>query len=207
MRVLLFGGSFDPPHRAHVELAACAAAVAGCDRIVYIPSAHSPLRLAPPDTSPEHRVAMLRLATRDQPNAEISTIELDRGGVSYFIDTLEAIRAEADDATELCFLVGSDQALHFPRWKDWRHILEIADPVVLIRPPWTRESLVKALIDVYGERDAQRWIDAIAETPLFAISSTVLRNDLENGEPRHEGLDPAVAAYIADHGLYGVQVT
>lgn len=202
MRILLFGGTFDPPHCAHVELATRAANAAGCERVVYIPAAQSPLKLDAPDTAPEHRLAMLAIAVRDRPNAHISTAELERGGVSYFIDTLEAIRARVPAGTDLCFLVGADQALHFPRWRDWQRILEEAEPVLVVRPPWTRATLVKALREVYGEAGAARWIDAIVDAPLSDVSSTVLRDRLERGEPTDSGLDDAVGAYITEHGLY-----
>lgn len=98
-RVLIFGGTFDPPHRAHATLPAKAAERLGCDLILFVPAAISPLKARQPVASPEHRLAMLLLAIADVPNARISTIELDRaatqgGGPSYTIDTLRALKAE-----------------------------------------------------------------------------------------------------------------
>ncbi len=101
--VLIFGGTFDPPHLAHTTLPSLAAQQLGCEEIVYVPAAINPLKMGsnePPPTAPEHRVAMLLLAIADIPNARISTIELDRAAKgqvpSYMIDTLHALRAEYD---------------------------------------------------------------------------------------------------------------
>ncbi|MHC5114421.1 MAG: nicotinate (nicotinamide) nucleotide adenylyltransferase [Planctomycetota bacterium] len=189
-RILLFGGTFDPPHRAHVELPQLVAGKLGCDRIVYIPAAASPHKTDDDTTDAVHRLAMLRLALGDRPNVTISTIELDRGGVSYFVDTLRALRADLGDDVDLRFLVGADQALAFDRWKDPEEILRLATPAVMLRP---REDLPD-----------ERWREWIVETPLIDVSATELREHLRDGRDVSDVLDPAVVEYIRAHGLYGL---
>ena len=201
-RILIFGGTFDPPHRAHIELPALIAERLGCDRIIYVPAARSPFKTEATPTADEDRLAMLRLAIGDVPNAEISTIELDRGGVSYFIDTIEALRGQYGDDVELRFLMGADQALEFNKWKDWRRILELATPAVMLRPPWEAASFRAALRDSLGEEDAACWMEWTVDVPLLDISASVIRAQLARGEGAVEGLDPVVAQYIAEHHLY-----
>lgn len=201
-RILLFGGTFDPPHRAHIELPAMVAARAGCDRIIYVPARINPLKSAQP-TPGEDRVAMLKAALADQRDAEISTIELDREGPSYFVDTLEAFRRRIPGA-QFMFLIGCDQAIEFHRWREWERILSLAQPVVMLRPPWTRESLRDAIAKSQGEERAAWWLAHLADAslPLVDGSATEIRERLRRGEAIDDLVTPAVAEYIRAHGLY-----
>jgi len=201
MRVLLFGGSFDPPHRAHLELSAWVQRELDADRVIFVPAAQNPLKLEAP-TDAAHRLAMLRLALADRPDCEIATIELDRGGPSYFVDTLRAMRAELDPDVELRFLIGVDQALHFDRWREPDAILALATPVVLIRPPWSRTTFVRALSEVYGAEDAERWAQWVLDAPLIDLSATRVRAMLQAGEDVGTAVPARVVAYIREHGLY-----
>jgi nicotinate-nucleotide adenylyltransferase len=144
-RVLIFGGTFDPPHRAHVELPPRIAQQLGCDRLLYVPAALNPLKVDSPPTDSSHRLEMLRRAVVDVPNAEICTIELERKGPSYTVDTLEELRRRLGEDVEMRLLIGGDQALEFHRWKDWKRIIELAEPVVMLRPPWNRETFREQL--------------------------------------------------------------
>src|SRR5262245_52448237 len=107
MRVGLFGGSFDPVHWGHVRLAECCQQQAPLDRVVFVPAAQQPLKHHAPQASGADRVAMLGLIAEGRPDWCVSTIELDRGGRSYTVDTLRAFRAEAPQ-TELFLLLGAD---------------------------------------------------------------------------------------------------
>jgi nicotinate-nucleotide adenylyltransferase len=208
--VLIFGGTFDPPHRAHVELPQIAARELGCDRIIYVPTAINPLKAepgTPPPTPAEHRLAMLGLALDGMPNVEISTVELDRPPPSYTIDTLRALVAPASDARPAAaafLLIGADQALDFHRWKDWQEILRLATPAVMLRPPWTPATYRVALLARYSDAEAARWERATLTTlPAIDISATDLRERLVAGRPVGGLVDPAVEAYIRALGLYG----
>ena len=96
-RILVFGGTFDPPHIAHASLPELAARQLGCDQIIYVPAAINPLKQDHPPTAKEHRLAMLLLAISNIHNAKISTIELDRKGPSYTIDTLRVLHQQHSD--------------------------------------------------------------------------------------------------------------
>lgn len=203
--MLIFGGTFDPPHRAHAELPQAAARELGCDRILYIPAAINPLKASPdqpPPTPARHRLAMLRLALRDVPNAEISTIEIDREGPSYTIDTLRELSRRFPE-TSPQLLLGADQALDFHRWKEWREIQELAKPAVMLRPPWTRESFEASLRERYDENEARQWMDrTLRSLPMADVSATDIRRRVRAGRPIDELVEPDVAAYIRTHGLY-----
>lgn len=198
--VLIFGGTFDPPHRAHVELPRQALQAAGAARVIYVPAARSPLKDAP--TPAPHRLAMLRLALQGQSWATISTIELDRrdsGGPSYTIDTLRQLRSQLGPDTPMRLLLGADQVQEFHRWKNPRQIIALAEPLVMLRPPQTRQSLLAAFP---SEDERQQWNARILDLPPMDVSATDVRNRLSRGHSIASLVHPAVAAYIAAHHLY-----
>ena len=200
-RVLIFGGTFDPPHLAHTALPPLVARRLGCGRILYIPAAANPLKTSSPPTAAEHRLAMLRLALARVPDAEISTVELDRPGPSYTVDTLQELRRRLGDV-EMSLLIGSDQALAFQKWKDWTRIIELATPAVMVRPPLDDDAFGRQLAETYPPREVARWLSWSTAVPQMDICATDLRERLESGGEVRGLLDPAVLAYIREHGLY-----
>ena len=156
--ILIFGGTFDPPHLAHTLLPPVAARLLGCDRIIYIPAALNPLKTDTPPTPAAHRLAMLRLAIGDVEHAEIDTLELDRAGPSFTVDTLTIMRERFGADRRMHLLIGADAALSFERWKDWRRILQLAEPAVMPRPPWPPEALVQDFRARFDDEMAGFWI-------------------------------------------------
>lgn len=203
-RVLLFGGSFDPPHRAHVELPQQVARAIDADLIAYIPAGRAPHKLDRVQTDPQHRLAMLRLALADQPNTVVLTDELDRapGQPSYTVDTLAAIRKRIDSATELRLLIGADQVRIFDQWREPERVIALAQPVVMVRPPDTRASLLDSLPT--DQRAA--WEQRLVYVDAMHISSTQVREQINAGMCTDASADtmiaPEVARYIASNGLY-----
>lgn len=207
--LLLFGGVFDPPHRAHIELPRRIR-----DRLlgrrawlVYVPAARSPHKPGGPEASDADRVAMLRLATRRLARCGIWTDEIDRSGPSYWIDTLRrAIRA-APPGSQVRFLIGSDQAAAFHRWREFREILTLTQPVVLLRSPHTSEAaLLRAMraTGAWSKAELEQWGSWVADTELMDSSSTQVRGALRAGSDSARTLLPvAVRGYIREHGLYG----
>lgn len=201
-KLLIFGGTFDPPHRAHTVLPPLVAQRIDCDRILYVPATLNPLKMDHPPTPAHHRVAMLRMAIASVANAEICTIELERPGPSFTVDTLQSLHEQHDADIQLRLLLGSDQALEFVKWKDWRRILELATPAVLLRPPLDRSQFHAQVCKAHPPDLAERWCDWIVDTPKLDISATELRDRLASDEGLDELLDPGVLEYIRDHQLY-----
>lgn len=205
-RILLFGGSFDPPHRAHVALPQQAAQAIGADLIAYIPAGRAPHKLDKVQTAPEHRLAMLRLALADAPDAPgaVPTVvlsdEIDRGAdePSYTVDTLEALSRRVDPGTTLRLLIGADQLRVFDQWREPERVIELAEPVVMVRPPETKASLLAGLSA--SERAA--WANRLIEIDRMDVSSTAVRERVGSDRPIDSVVCDAVAGYIAEHGLY-----
>lgn len=198
-KLLVFGGSFDPPHLAHVKLPAMVMHVIGADLLAYIPTATQPLKIDQQVTSSAHRLAMLHLAVDAQPDTVILTDELDRGGASFTIDTLNQLRCRLDPDATMQLLIGGDQLRLFDRWKDSHRIIELAPPVVMVRPPDTRASLLDALPQGY---DPAHWAPRLVEVPAMPIRSTMVRQRVGDRQPIDRLVTPAVEAYIRKHALY-----
>ena len=177
---LLYGGTFDPVHTGHVEVPFAAMQHLGFDRVLYVPANIAPLKEDAPTPS-SHRLAMLQLALADSPWAEISTIELDREGTSYTIDTLEALQTEGDS---IRLLIGADQWQQFQSWKRWDEIIELANPVVMPREGYAIDH------------------ERILPIRPLTETSTDIRTFVRDGASIEPLVDPRVAAYITKHNLY-----
>ncbi|MCX5660431.1 MAG: nicotinate (nicotinamide) nucleotide adenylyltransferase [Planctomycetota bacterium] len=196
--IVVYGGSFDPPHNAHVALPALAREAIGADVVAYVPAGQAPHKRGRVATPAHHRLAMLRLALEGQPRCEILTDEIDRQGPSYTVDTLEALRQRLGPGPRLRLLIGADMMRYFPKWHRPGRVAELAEPLVMLRPPDTREALLADVPE--GERAA--WARRFVELPELEISSTELRAKAARGESVLEMVPPAVAEYISRHGLY-----
>jgi nicotinate-nucleotide adenylyltransferase len=145
--------------------------------------------------------------------ARVSRLEVDRPGPSYMIDTLKALHLEliaeaGEDAADprrrprMRLLIGSDQALDFTQWREWRAIVDLAPPVVMPRPPATRTSLAAQYRERFPKDLASRWSTWTLDLPTDGVSSTSVRERLERGEDVGELLAPEVQAIIDTEDLY-----
>jgi nicotinate-nucleotide adenylyltransferase len=192
--VLLFGGSFDPPHRAHILLPQQACAAIHADHLAFIPTAQQPLKTS--QTPAHHRLAMLQLALASEPHCHVLDLELHRSGPSYTIDTLRQLKQLWGDAVTLRLLIGADQLAAFDRWKDWQQIIDLAQPVVMQRDG----QLPITLPDGF---DRDLWLKRIITVDRIDISSTVLRRQLAHGDTIDTSLlAPSVQSYIRKYALY-----
>lgn len=187
----MFGGAFDPPHRAHVMLARAAVDQLGLDRLHVLPTGsawHKSRDLTPA----EHRLAMTRLAFADVPAVLVDDRELRRTGATYSIDTLRELRAEHPQA-QLVLLMGEDQAAGFTGWRDWQEIARLALLGVAGRGTGEGVAALRALPGVRLET---------LQLPQMPESATEVRRRLTQGQDITELVEPAVARYIESHHLY-----
>lgn len=194
--VLLFGGSFDPPHRAHAEIAPLVRdRVLGAHAwLVLVPAARSPHKAGGPSAPDDDRRAMLALAFAGVERVAVWTDELDRavrGEPSYWVDTLERARRARGSLAGARFLIGADQARAFGRWRRAHDIEALCEPVVVPRGD------VTTIEDLHGVVDAGAWARRWVDLPTRAESSTRVRT-----RGRFDDLHPDVAAYIGERGLY-----
>lgn len=191
MKIGVFGGTFNPPHNGHIRLAKAAADELKLDKLLVIPSCIPPHKIAAKLADGQERLEMCRLAFGGDPRFEVSPMELERGSRSYTVETLRELKALYPDS-ELYFIVGSDMLESFDKWYLWQEILSLS---VLCAA--SREEGYSPDLSRFGKL-AER-IKIITLDPL-EVSSTQIRNSA--GEVSSELLDPKVAAYIREHGLY-----
>lgn len=218
--VLVVGGTFDPPHLAHVALPRAAARAVGADATLYVPAARSPQKRAGPVATDADRIAMLRLALAAEPSAAISTLEIDRahsaltqpGGSpppSYTIDTIRELRAMLGEETQIRLFLGADQAAVFHTWKDARDLLALAEPVVALREPYeSSDSLLQALAQRWIGADLDAWRARIVPGALMPASATALRAAASGDLSAFaRDLHPDVREYIQSRALYGAALS
>lgn len=190
-RVGMFGGAFDPPHRAHVALAQAAIAQLALDRLYVFPTGnawHKDRTL----TSAEDRLAMTRLAFAGVPGVFVDDRELKRTGPTYSVDTLRELQAGHPGA-QLHLLMGEDQAASFHRWHAWQEIASLAVLCVAARGSGAGLQALQALPGVRVH---------LLQLPQMPESATEIRTRLTRGQDIATLVEPAVARYIETHHLY-----
>ncbi len=201
----ILGGSFNPPHLGHLALARAAVSELALDRLLIVPVCLAPHRPAiADDPGANHRLAMCRALFGAHRGLEVSTLEVDRGGRSYTVDTLMSVHANDPDA-ELTVILGADVARTLPSWRNPREILSLAGLAVAQRGPTAAQS--DALESGAGVIEAVHSLDPQARVtmlhmPTVAVSSTMVRERLAQGLAVDDFVGAAVADYIAAKGLY-----
>lgn len=198
IKIGIMGGTFDPIHNGHLQLAEHACRQIGLDKILFIP-AHIPwMKMERGITDEKHRLAMVRLAIAEFPAYELSAVEIDAGGITYTYRTLEALKRQYPEA-ELYFILGADSLLSIEKWAHPEKIMENAALLAAVRNDCGRDKLQKQrrlLEQKYRAR-----IILLTLSPID-ISSTKIRKDFYTDPKAAAMLPVQVAAYIREHQLY-----
>jgi nicotinate-nucleotide adenylyltransferase len=191
MKLGVFGGTFDPVHHGHLIVAEYVRERVGLDRVLFVPTMISPHKVDAAMTSAAHRLAMLREGVKSNPFFVVSDMEIERGGISYTVDTLRAMGAE-NATDEFFLLIGADNLTEFRTWKDPGEIVKRAKLVVMSRPGFAGAST-----------DASIPKDVIqCPVPSIDISATEIRRRVQNGLTISYLVPPSVSRYIDRHRLY-----
>jgi len=200
MRLLVFGGSFDPVHQGHEAMADAAWRELAPDRFLWMPSRHAPHKSAAAPAASAVRAALLQLVLADRPREELSRMELERPAPSYSVDTLQALQDQYPEA-ELHFLLGSDSLAHLASWRDPARLFDLARFAFAPRTGWP-ESALREFADALAPELRRRFRARFLAMPVVNLSSTALRAALGRGAAP-AGLHPGVLAAIRQHGWYG----
>jgi nicotinate-nucleotide adenylyltransferase len=204
MRIGVYGGSFDPVHVGHLIVAECCREQAGLDRVLFVPAAVPPHKQDRPPAAATHRLQMLALATGGHDAFAVETDEIDRGGVSYTVDTLARL-ATRHPADSLRLILGPDAVAELPGWREPRRILELAEIVAVERESVDDvRSLCRAggLDELLGPDGLARLVATRVRVPAIGIRSSDLRAAVAAGTSIRYRTPRAVEQYIAAHGLY-----
>lgn len=198
-RIGLFGGAFDPPHRAHHQVASAALSQLSLDRLYIVPTGQA-WHKARPLTDSVHRLAMCELAFGDLSRARVDTRELERDKPSYTLDTLTELQAQTPGA-QWFLILGADQLLSFKSWHSYSRILTMVKLAVAPRSLNPGEpSLDLSAVDI-AYTPLQMPVDALSATEIRQQNTTL------NGAQAPNSVHPEVARYIAQHHLYSKSPT
>ena len=193
-RIALYGGTFDPVHLGHLEVARRVSELFEIEKIVFIPAQVAPHKVGRPVTEPIHRYAMLALATRDDPQLLISTFELDAPDRRYTVDTVAEFQKRLGGDTELFFVMGADSWSEITTWRDWERLLKMTNHIVVTRPGYEVPPAPEGLGDRIFFTDAV--MKDISATTIRRVASEGHYDELEQLVPR------SVATYIKKYGVY-----
>ena len=196
-RIGLFGGTFDPPHLGHLILASEAQSQLELNRLLWILTPEPPHKHEQIITSIEHRLAMVKLAIEDNPNFELSHIELDRPGPHYTLDTVKLI-AEQNPNAELVPIIGGDSLRDLPTWHQPNELLYACHWVGVMRRPSDDPNLEALERELPGISSKVHYVDA----PLLEIASREIRSRIAEGRSVRYYLPSSVYEYIEQHHLY-----
>ena len=207
-RVGLFGGTFDPIHNGHLQLAEAACNECQLDRVLFIPAASPPHKPNQKIISYDHRVEMVRLACAGNNRFACSCIESNLPQPTFTVDTLRALKGRFENEVQLYFLIGVDAFLEIMTWKEYTVVLSFLNFVLCPRQLCDREALLALMGTLGYSRSGSIWshkeyknLFELSATP-DNVSSTEVRNALP-GDPSVENVAPHVIQYIKKHGLYG----
>jgi nicotinate-nucleotide adenylyltransferase len=198
MRVALFGGTFDPPHRGHLGIAAAAADAFHLDTVLFAPVGRQPLKPNGASASYSDRFAMLSLACIPDPRFAVSNLDAPHpdGMPNYTVQSLTALHQLMPDA-QLFYLAGADSFLNLPHWHESHRLLELAEWIVVSRPGSPLGDL-----DAMGLTPHQQTRVHLLQTVHEDVAATDLRQRLEAGDRCPDLLPTAVSDYIQTHSLY-----
>ena len=201
MKIGILGGTFDPVHRGHLAIAEAARKKLGLDEVYFVPAAKTPLKEGAQISAVEHRLAMVRLAIKGHRYFKLSTMEVDRLGTSYTVDTVAELRKRLGSGHELYFIIGIDSLGQFARWREPARIIGMTRLVAVPRPGYSlpdMAALEKAIPGI-----SQSLI--VLDEPNVEISATEIRERVRKGLPIDDLVPEEVAAYINKKRIYSAE--
>lgn len=199
MRVGVFGGTFDPIHLGHLAVARSVLSALNLDKVIFVPAGQPWLKAGTPVSPVEDRVEMVRLAIARRKAFELSTIEADRPGPSYAVDTMEALQRRSGGGSVLFFLLGSDALIDIAKWKEPQRLIRLCQLAAFARPGCGLLDMEPLEAAVPGI--SQRLV--FVEVPQVDIRATDIRRRLSEGRSIGRLVPQAVERYILEHGLFG----
>ena len=197
MDIGVFGGTFDPIHIGHLIVAEEVRIKFGLGEVIFVPTGQPWLKANRPVSSAVHRLEMVRLAINTNPYFKLSTIEVDRPGISYTVDTMAILQQQLGAEARFLFLLGSDALAELPQWKEPSRLIQMCRLVVFTRPGavLSLQSLESAIPGI-----SQRVI--FVDVPQIDISATQIRQRVAQGASIRYIIPETVERYILEHKLY-----
>ncbi len=201
MNIGVLGGTFDPIHKGHIVVAEETRARLNLAEVLFIPAGQPWLKEGSPILAAEHRVQMVRLAIADKPYFKLSTVEIDRAGPSYTVDTITELQAQLGAGDELFFILSRDTLAQLPQWREPSRLIEMCRLVAVPRPGYLLPDLNSLEAIISGL--SQRLI--LLDKPEVDIGATEIRTRVAQGLSIRHLVPEPVDEYIRQHRLYLTQ--
>lgn len=198
MKMGVLGGTFDPVHNGHLAVADEVRWRLGLGGVIFVPAGQPWLRANSPISAAEHRVQMVRLAIAGRPYLDLSTVEVERAGPSYTVDTIAELKERLGSRDELFFILGCDNFAELPKWHEPARLVRLCSLVVVPRPGYPFPDLKSLSAAIPGLAGSVM----LLESPRVDISASEIRRRVARGLPIGHLVPEAVARYIREHRLY-----
>jgi len=194
----VLGGTFDPIHKGHIIVAEETRARLDLAEVLFVPAGQPWLKQDSPILAAEHRVQMVRLAIADKPYFKLSTMEIDRAGPSYTVDTITELQAQLEAGDELFFILGWDNLAQLPQWKEPSRLIKMCRLIAVPRPgsPFPDLNSLGAVIPDLSQRVI------LLDKPEIDISASDIRDLVAQGLSIRHLVPEPVDEYIRQHKLY-----
>ncbi len=193
MRLGILGGTFDPPHIAHLALAKAAIEQLELEEVIFMPVAKNPLKRRAMASS-KQRLAMTELLIKGQPKLAVSDLEISRGGQSYAVDTMEELQAA--QPADYWFIVGADALKDLSNWKNPERLLRLCRLGAALRPPYSETQMVARIPEEFRDR-----VDFVTMDPM-EVASFDIRDRLAREKPVKPMVPDSILDYIRQNNLY-----
>jgi nicotinate-nucleotide adenylyltransferase len=216
-RIAIYGGTFDPVHLGHIEVAKRVSELFEIDELRFVPAQMAPHKLTLPVTPAIHRYAMLVLATQQNPRLRVSTFELDAPERRYTVDTLAHFRSELGESADLFFVMGADSWSEITTWRGWERLLTLVNHIVVTRPEYdinldlVGSSVRERIVDLRGSKQIPKVVNETAGEKIFITDAVMLVNSAtqirralreDDWNQLTRLIPPSVADYIRKYELY-----
>jgi len=198
MKIGVLGGTFDPIHQGHLVIAEEAISRLNLAEILFVPAGQPWLKTDYPISAAEHRVQMVRLAIAGKPGFKLSTMEIERAGPTYTVDTIAQLQAQLGSGTELFFIIGWDNLNELPQWRGPARLVELCHLVAVPRPNYPLPDLDSLEAVIPGLTSSV----IILNTPEIDISASEIRNRVAQGLSISHLVPEPVDSYVREHRLY-----
>jgi nicotinate-nucleotide adenylyltransferase len=198
MKKGILGGTFDPVHNGHLAIAEEAKTCLDLTEVIFLPAGRPWMKSDKLISTAEQRVEMVRLAIKGKSYLKVSTIEIERKGPTYTVDTITRLKAVTDKTLELYFIVGWDSLAQLSHWKEPSKLIEMCYFVAVPRPGFDRPDVKRLETEIPGLSKKVIWLDR----PLMDISATDIRNRVARGLSVKKLVPEKVEKYIREKGLY-----
>lgn len=216
-RIAIYGGTFDPVHLGHIEVATKVSQLFEIDELLFVPAQVAPHKLTLPVTPAIHRYAMLVLATQEDPRLRVSTFELEAADRRYTVDTLTHFKSECGKSADLFFVMGADSWSEITTWREFERLLGLVNHIVVTRPGYhinldlVNSQVRERIVDLRGSEQISKVVNDAGDEKIFItdavmleISATEIRRALRNDDWNQltRLVPPSVAEYIRKYELY-----